>query len=102
MNAIFAAALSSKFDSKHINSLLDVVQATPNPELAMNILLGTSEEVSVPVTGPVDVYANEQNKTLIAYDKWQNRVEYQYEVTGDDGVVKVRTSYMDLHRWLRK
>lgn len=102
MNAIFAAALSSKFDSKHINRLLEVVNATPNPELAMNILLGTSEEVSVPVTGPVEVYPNEQEKTLVAYDKWQNRVEYKYQVTGDDGVVKVRTSYMDLDRWLRK
>lgn len=102
MKAIFAAALRSKFDSKNIYSLLEVVQATPNPELAMNILLGTYEEVSVPVTGPTEVYPNEQEKTLVSYDKWQNRVQYTYQVIGDDGVVKERTSYMDLDRWLRK
>jgi hypothetical protein len=75
MKTIETIALGTIFPEKNIEAVMEVVNATPNPPLALNILLGLYEE-------PMFLdYAKIGDRECIFkhYDKWTNTVHYTYE-----------------------
>jgi hypothetical protein len=75
MKTIQTIALRTVFPKENIESIMEVVSATPNPDVALSILLDIYEE---PVVQETAVIA-EKNCTLIDYDKWTCKVKYSYE-----------------------
>ena len=72
-------ALESKFGSLSVDKILEVVGATPNPEMAAEILLGIYEE---PKLESMVIYnrakGKEQIRTLTSVDFWRDEVHYIY------------------------
>ena len=72
-------ALESKFGTESVDKIMEVVGATPNPEMATEILLGIYEE---PKLESVVIYnrakGKEQIRTLTSVDFWRNEVQYMY------------------------
>lgn len=75
MNKIIKAALAAKFQSSDIDAILDVINATPNPEMATEILLGVFE----PLVLPIRVDNKGEIQTLVEVDWWNRQVAYYYE-----------------------
>ena len=75
MKTIVEVALATKFDEKQIPNILEVIGATPNPEMATEILLGIYEQ---PVLKDTAV-RNNVVLYLISADYWQGRVNYEYQ-----------------------
>lgn len=78
MEKILRAALSCKYDEKNIDNLLRVIEATPNPVVATEILMGVYEE---PVVGKYPLKklpANQVNAVFVSYDVFTNKVTYCY------------------------
>jgi len=75
MNKIVKVALNAAFKPEQVNALMEVIGATPNPEMAAEILLGIYEEPEllkvVDDRGTI--------KTLISVNHWENNVYYEYE-----------------------
>ena len=77
MNKVTALLLSMKFPELNINSLMEVINATPNPVIATEILCGIYEE---------PVFVNHQEKqdknygvlTFKSFNKWSQQVSYSY------------------------
>lgn len=78
MNKIIKAALENRFPAS-VNVLMEVIAATPNPELATEMLLGIYEEPIV-FENPCDEFIarGEANIKFLSYDKWTDTVHYQY------------------------
>jgi hypothetical protein len=79
-NSIVTIALSSKFTAEQMEGVLEIVHATPNPEVAVEILLGIYEEPKLPVS-PVNVKnfdSTKRNIVLSGYDKFNEMVSYKY------------------------
>ena len=72
-------ALMSKFGTESVDKIMEVVCATPNPEMAVEILLGIYEETKLEsVVVYRGVKGQEQFRTLMSVDFWKNEVHYQY------------------------
>lgn len=84
MDKIIAVALSAKFSGIDINALMDVINATPNPVVATETLLGIYEEPEIAYQSMV-----ERNTvcTFLSFDKYKQRVSYKYPCT------RTRTNY---------
>ena len=69
-------ALASKFGTESVDKIMEVIGATPNPEMATEILLGIYEEPRIP-----NAVVNAQGlvKTATNIDYWERRVCYSYE-----------------------
>ena len=76
MNKIIEVALTGKFGTEAVTSLLEVIVATPNPEMATEILLGVYVQPEIP-NAVINVQGLE--KTLVSVDYWTNTVYYSYE-----------------------
>lgn len=76
MNTILRVALGTVFPKENIDSILEVINATPNADVATEILLGIYEEPYVQETAVIA----DRNCTLIAYNKWTGKVQYSYEI----------------------
>jgi hypothetical protein len=76
MNKIIEVALTGKFGTETVPSLMEVINITPNPEMATEILLGIYEQPKIPST-----VVNEQGleKTATHIDYWGMRVSYSYQ-----------------------
>jgi hypothetical protein len=76
MNKIIEVALTGKFGAETVPSLMEVINITPNPEMATEILLGIYEQPKIPST-----VVNEQGleKTVVHIDYWGMRVTYSYQ-----------------------
>jgi hypothetical protein len=74
MQTILTVALGTIFPKQNIDSIMEVIGATPNPDVATQILLGIYQE---PV---IQSSAIKDNKDcyFINYDKWSNVVSYWY------------------------
>ena len=74
MKTVETIALGTIFPINSIDALIEVVGSTPNPRLALDILLGLYEELVL------DKYAVLDGKecTLVSYDKWTDSVQYKY------------------------
>lgn len=79
-NSILTIALASKFTTEQVNSILEVVHATNNPDVAIEILLGIYEEPKLPMepVNPRKFDSTKRNMLLTSYDKFSEQVSYQY------------------------
>jgi len=78
MNKIISKLLSVQFPTVNSKSLMEIINVTPNPELATEILCGLYEEPKLPseVIGGIS-YKNAV-LTLLEYDKWSDKVKFSY------------------------
>ena len=76
MNKIIKAALEAKFVGVDVSPVVDVINATPNPIVAAEILLGLYVQPVLPETLPDT--KTEVNRKIIAYDRFKNEVKYSY------------------------
>ena len=74
MEKIIKKLLTVTFPSSDIASLMEVIYATPNPQIATEILCGMYEEQFVAQQSKKDDVV----RTLVSYNKWNNRVDYSY------------------------
>jgi hypothetical protein len=74
MKTVETIALGTIFPENSIGGILEVISNTPNPRLALDILLGIHEELVL------NKYAvlSERTCTLVSYDKWTDNVKYVY------------------------
>lgn len=78
MSKISQKLLAITFPTVDIDSLNEIVSATPNPELATEILCGLYEPPVLPKKVKEKTEDNPRIMTLKSYDKWRDRVEYTY------------------------
>ena len=79
-NSIITVALSSKFTAEQMEGVLEIIHATPNPEVAVEILLGIYEMPKLPLE-PVNLKSfdsTKRNIVLKSYDKFHETVSYTY------------------------
>jgi hypothetical protein len=76
MNKIIEVALTGKFGAEAVSSLMEVIGATPNPEMATEILLGIYEKPQIPL---IVVNAQGLEKVATRIDYWERRVSYSYQ-----------------------
>jgi hypothetical protein len=87
MNKIIKVALATVFNNEEqIDNIMEIIQNTPNPEVAVNILLGLYEEPIIPLES--FVLHTDRTKVCIFdyYDKWQNQVYYKFEMNKSEQV----------------
>ena len=86
MKTIEQIALGTQFSESQVESLMEVVGATPNPTLALNILLGLHKERKFYHLA-IREYRNEDRlMTFLYYDMWHDRVSYSYETYKIKGI----------------
>ena len=81
MNKIIEIALESKYPNIDMEALLDVVNATSNPTVATEVLLGVYEPPRILGVSRVVSDNMVENRTLIEYNKYTDKVAYSYERT---------------------
>ena len=74
MKTILTVALGTIFPEKNIWSIMEVIGATPNPDIATAILLGIYEEPVIQASAIKD----DKECYFINYDKWSNTVKHWY------------------------
>ena len=76
MNKIIEVALTGKFGAEAVTNLMEVIGATPNPEMAAEILLGIYVHPAIP-----HQVLNGQGleKTAVHIDYWNSDVTYTYD-----------------------
>lgn len=76
MYKIIEVALTSKFGADAVTNLMEVIGATPNPEMATEILLGVYQEPVI----PNKIISNSGvEKTLVSVNHWLGDVTYTYQ-----------------------
>jgi hypothetical protein len=73
---LIKALLEVKFPDINVDALLEIVSATPNPELSTEILCGLYEP---PILFEKVVSNKSIELTLSYYDKWNDEVHYSYQ-----------------------
>ena len=81
MENIIKVALLSKFSAESLPSIMEVINATANPTMATEILLGIYEQPEIPET---TVY-RDTVRTVKSVDYWLDQVHYTYEVAETKG-----------------
>jgi len=76
METILTVALGTVFPKQDIESIMEVINATPNPDIATQILLGIYKE---PVIQSSAIY-NDRDCYFISYNKWDDWVNYYYMI----------------------
>jgi len=76
MSTILRVALGTIFPKENIDSILEVISATPNPDVATEILLG----VYTPPFVKSAVMLHDKESFFKSFDKWENRVNYEYKI----------------------
>ena len=93
MNKIIQALLETKFPTLNIVNLLEVVGATPNPEVAVEILCGLYEEPKVEEFGK-DINS-EVNRVFLSYDKFNDKVTYSYNKRASKTIYALKSREVD-------
>lgn len=75
-NKLERIALQSKFNDEHIDALLEIANATENPQIAIELLLGIYEE---PYIATCVEHPEKGIATFKWYDKFRDRVWYSYQ-----------------------
>ena len=81
MNKIIKIALESKYSNIDMGALMDVINATSNPTVATEVLLGVYEPPRILGVSRVVSDNMVENRTLIEYNKYTDKVAYSYERT---------------------
>ena len=76
MNKIMQKLLEVTYPAINTESLLEIVGATPNPEIATEILCGLYVEPTI--VHKMVMSEREGILTFTSFDKWNNRVNYSY------------------------
>jgi hypothetical protein len=74
MDKILKVALGTVFPKEKIDSVLEVINATPSPDVATLILLGIYEEPTIEDNAVI----NDKDCTFLSYNKWNDQVTYSY------------------------
>ena len=74
MKTLETIALGTIFPINSIDALIEVAGSTPNPRLALDILLGVYEELVLSKYAELDG----KDCTFVSYDKWTDTVHYKY------------------------
>lgn len=79
-NKILKALLQAKFPELDIDALVEIINATPNPEVATEVLCGLYEEpeFSLQPANLKQFNTSSKNITFLSYDKYNERVYYTY------------------------
>lgn len=72
---IAEALLKLEFPTIDTSTLLEVVNQTPNPDMAIELLCGIYEEPEITIK---DRVISDKECTFLRYDKWFDRVYYTY------------------------
>lgn len=75
MNKIIKLALTQATPT--LEALLEIIAATPNPEVATEILLGIYEDPLIGEPGP-EMDKQYHNIKFLSYDKFKEQVSFQY------------------------
>jgi len=75
MNNIERKLLSVTLTNVNIDLLEEIINATPNPSVAVEIMCGLYVEPNV----PQHILKDDVVRTLISFDKWNDNVSYSYE-----------------------
>jgi hypothetical protein len=75
---IIQELLKMKFPSVDTNSLMEIINATPNPELATEIMCGIYTEPTVGSHTRVK-HRDRGLCIFVSYHKWSNEITYAYE-----------------------
>ena len=78
MNKIMQKLLEMTYPTLNIQSLIEIVNATPNPEIATEMLCGLYVEPTINPQPKKGFRPNEANFTVLGYDKFNRKVEYNY------------------------
>lgn len=81
---IIQELLKMKFPTVDINSLMEIINATPNPELATEIMCGIYTEPTVGSHTRVQ-HKSKGVCTFKSYDKWTNTLVYSYQEESTKG-----------------
>lgn len=76
MKTIQEIALGTIFPKEQVNTILEIVNATENPEIAIKVLLGIYEE---PYVAKHVEHPEKGIATFKWYDKFKDRVWYSYQ-----------------------
>jgi len=81
MDAILRIALGTKFAAENIDAVLQVINATPDPEIATEILLGIYVDPMLTMSLTCKCQGTNEVgiRTFISYDKFSKKVKYSYE-----------------------
>ena len=108
MNKIILAALSAAFPSINCASLLEVVNATPNPVVATEKLIGCYEPPVIPELSNcyTERWSKEYSQArFVSFDQWTNKVTCTVDRTRTDSdgatTVSTDTRTTDLEDWLK-
>ncbi len=74
MEKIIKALLEAKYPTVNVASLLEIVNATPRPALATEIICGLYE---APVVS-THAHIHDADCEYVRYDKWEDRVHFKY------------------------
>ena len=74
MDQILRVALGTVFPKEKIDSVLEVINATPSPDVATLILLGIYEEPAIEDNAVI----SDKDCTFVSYNKWDDQVKYSY------------------------
>ena len=75
MNKIIEVALKGRFGVEEVTNLMEVIGATPNPEMATEILLGVYTQ---PKLESVVMDSRGCIRTINSIDYWAGNVHYSY------------------------
>lgn len=81
MDKIIKALLQYKFEGIEIDALLEIINATPNPVVATELLCGVYEEPEISPNPGDDWFKNNTNECcveFVSYDKFTGDVTYTY------------------------
>ena len=76
MNKITKALLEAKFPTLNVDNLLEIINATPNPIVATEVLCGLYEEIDIS-SYKKDSHS-EVDRMLLSFDKYREEVTYSY------------------------
>jgi hypothetical protein len=106
MSKIIRAALAARFNASDLDALLEIINATEQPEIATELLLGIYEQPDVNFTPHPDAKSQDYpNMMFEKYDKWTDKVHYTYDTYSRDkdgvpiGEGKRQTTYMSRKYW---
>ena len=89
MKTIQEIALGTIFPKEQVNTILEIVNATENPETAMKVLLGIYEQ---PYIAKYVEHPDKGMLTFKEYDKFKDRISYTYQRQKKAGIYVDKTA----------
>lgn len=80
MQKLIKIILENKFPDTNIEQLQEIINATPNPIVATEILCGVYEEPECVIQSSNNRLSGVKDtvRTFVSYDKWAQEIKYRY------------------------